>query len=118
MGKLKFAVDEDFDHRVLRAIRRCWPNLDILSVQDAGRRSAPDPEVLDWAASEDRIILSNDRATLRDFAYARAEAGLSMPGVFLVRPQVSFTDILDSVELLAECGHAKEFEGNVRYLPL
>lgn len=118
MSILKFAVDEDFDHRVLRAIRRRLPNLDIVSVQDAGRRCALDPEVLEWAASEGRILLSNDRATLRDFAYTRAQAGSPMPGVFLVRPHVSFMDIIDAVELLAECGGENEFEGQVRYLPM
>jgi len=33
---LRFAVDEDFDNRIIRGLLRLLPTLDIVRVQDAG----------------------------------------------------------------------------------
>ena len=37
------------------------PTLDIVRVQDVGLRTASDPDILAWAASEGRILLTHDR---------------------------------------------------------
>ncbi|HWQ14971.1 MAG TPA: DUF5615 family PIN-like protein [Roseiflexaceae bacterium] len=49
--------------------------------------AAPDPTVLEWAASEDRVLLTHDRATLVGFAYERAGRGEPMSGVIAVGGQ-------------------------------
>jgi hypothetical protein len=56
-------------------------------VQDVGLRTADDHDVLAWAAAEGRILVTHDRETMVGFAYQRVEAGLPMPGVFVVRNQ-------------------------------
>jgi hypothetical protein len=33
-----------------------------------------DPEVLAWAAAENRVLITNDRKTMVGFAYARVSA--------------------------------------------
>ena len=40
-------------------------------VQDVGLAGAADPVILGWAASEGRILLTHDAATMPGFAYAR-----------------------------------------------
>ena len=49
---LRLAADENFNNDIVRALRRHKPDIDIVSVQDAGLRGADDPTVLAWAASE------------------------------------------------------------------
>jgi hypothetical protein len=44
---------------------------------------ADDPDVLAGAAENNRIVLTHDRATMSDDAYARVAAGERMAGVFL-----------------------------------
>jgi predicted nuclease of predicted toxin-antitoxin system len=44
------------------------PDLDIVRVQDVGLAGVGDPDILAWAAANDRIILTQDRATLPDYA--------------------------------------------------
>ena len=45
-----------------------------------------DPEVLDFAASENWIVVSHDVNTMRDVAHNRLEAGLLMNELLLGPP--------------------------------
>lgn len=55
---LRFAADENFNNNIVRGILRRKPKLDIVRVQDAGLYSADDPTVLEWAAKDDRVLLT------------------------------------------------------------
>ena len=52
LGMLRFAVDEDFDNRIVRGLLRLLPTLDIVRAQDAGLLGKLDPEILEWASGE------------------------------------------------------------------
>ena len=113
-----FAADENFNGDVLRGIRRRRPELKIARVQDAGLSGASDPEVLDWAAREGRVLMSHDVSTLAGFAYRRVEAGLPMPGALVVSGQLPIGEAVDLVLLVIECTFDNEWSGQVRHLPL
>lgn len=49
---LRLAADADLDGRLVRGLLRREPTIDIVRVQDVGMRTASDPEILAWAASE------------------------------------------------------------------
>ncbi len=49
---LRFALDEDFDNRIVRGLLRLLPTLDIVRAQDAGLIGKLDPVILEWAAAE------------------------------------------------------------------
>jgi hypothetical protein len=115
---LRVAADENLDHRVVRGLRRRRSDLDIVRVQDVGLRTADDAAVLEWAAQEDRILLTHDLATIDRYAYERVLTGLPMPGVFKIRRSVPISEVIESVLYLAQCSHPGEWEGQVRYLPL
>ena len=78
----RLAVDEDFDNRIVRGLLRLFPTLDIVRAQDAGLPGKPDPAILEWAATESRILLTHDATTMTKHAYARVESGKPMPGLF------------------------------------
>jgi predicted nuclease of predicted toxin-antitoxin system len=115
---IKLATDEDFNNRILRGVLRRQPELDIRRKQDAGIGEADDPQVLDWAASEGRILLTHDASTMAGFAYARVLTGQPMPGVFEVRQELPIGIAIEEVLLLAECSNEGEWEGQVGFLPL
>lgn len=87
-------------------------------MQDAGLQGADDTAVLDWSASEGRVLLTHDANTITAFAYQRVAQGLPMPGVFEVSLRVPLSIAIEEILLLAECGVAGEWEGQVNYLPL
>lgn len=65
---LRFAADENFNNDIVRGVMRRNPDVDIVRVQDAGLSGADDPTVLEWAAQEGRVLLTNDVATMTKYA--------------------------------------------------
>jgi hypothetical protein len=115
---LKFAADENFNLHVINGVLRRLPAIDIVRVQDAGLEGADDPTVLEWAASEGRVLLTHDVNTVTAFAYERVAQGLAMPGVFEVSLKVPVSMAIEEILLLAACSLEGEWEGQVKYLPL
>lgn len=115
---LRFAADENFNQNIVRGLLRRDPDLDIVCIQDAGLSGADDPTVLEWAAQQGRVLLTQDVSTLTNHAYERVQAGLPMPGVFEVNRSVPIGQAIEDILLIADCSLPGEWEGQVRYLPL
>ena len=115
---LSLALDENFNMRIVSGVLRRLPTADIVRVQDAGLEGANDPAVLEWAASEGRVLLTHDINTLAAFAYERTANGLMMPGVFEVSLRVPISVAIEDILLLIHCSIDGEWEGQVNYLPL
>ena len=115
---LRFLADENFNRMIIEGVLRFIPHLDMVRVQDVGLCEAPDEDVLEWAASEGRVILTHDVSTMSRFAYKRVASGLPMPGVFEVPSLTLFKRIIEDIVLIAEGSVDGEWEGQVRHLPL
>lgn len=115
---LHFLSDENFNGDIIRGLRLRNAQLDLLRVQDVGLLNVDDPEVLAWAATNNRILLTQDRATMPDFAYERISAGQKMPGMFVVHDSTPVRSIIEELLLLDECSKQEEWFGLVLYLPL
>lgn len=79
-------VDEHISGALMRGLRLLVEDVDVVRVQDVGLRMATDQAILDWAATEGRILVTQDIRTMPDFAYDRVNAGLAMPGVAVLPP--------------------------------
>jgi predicted nuclease of predicted toxin-antitoxin system len=115
---LKLASDENFNGDILRGLYRRLPELDVLRVQDVGRRGASDADILAWAADEERILLTHDRDTLLRWAYERVTRGQPMPGVFLVDDRMPLGQAIDEVVLAVECLAPDECKSVITFFPL
>ena len=115
---LRLAADENFNNNIVRGLLRKEPELDIVRVQDVGLRGADAPTVLEWAAQEERILLTHDVKTITHYAYSRVKSGLSMPGVFEVNLYAPIGRVIEDILLLAICSHENEWSGIVSYIPL
>jgi hypothetical protein len=115
---LALGADENLNHDIVRGVLRRNPNVDVVRVQDVGLSGADDPTVLEWAAKEGRVLLTHDVATMTRYAYQRVRAGKPMPGVFEIGHDVPVARAIEDILLLAECSLDREWEGQVRYLPL
>ena len=114
---LRFLVDEDLDHRILRGLTLREPSADILTVQDAGRGSADDRANLEFAAQEGRVLLTHDKR-LVPFVLERMGSGSPMPGVFIVQHAAPLGRVVDDLTLLAVASRDGEWEGQILFLPL
>ena len=115
---LRLVSDLDANGRLLRALFRRHPLCDLLRAVDAGLTGAHDRVVLEWAATEGRILLSQDRKTMIGFAYDRVRAGLPMPGLFMVRRRATIRRVLEDLLLLDGCSEQDEWRDQVLFLPL
>jgi predicted nuclease of predicted toxin-antitoxin system len=115
---LRLAADENFNGDIVRGLLRRNPQVDIVRVQDVGLSGANDPTVLEWAAIENRVVVTHDVSTLAGHAFARVTAGQRMPGVFAVRSTGSISHTIEDLVLLSECSLEGEWEGRVQFLPL
>lgn len=115
---MRFAADENFNGKILIALKTRLPEIDIVRVQDTDLYSASDADALAWAAQQERILLTHDVQTLVNDAYARVKAGLSMPGVIRVATTTPIGIVLDELELMIEAGTSIDFENQVLHIPL
>ena len=116
---LSLASDADFNGILFRALLRRQPDLDLIRVQDVGLRTAADPDILAWAAAENRILLTHDRDTMPGFAYDRVQTGLPLPGVFVIRNRPEqIGQMVEDILLVVLCSSQEEWKDRVVFLPL
>ena len=115
---IQLATDENFDGDILRGLLRRIPDLDVVRVQDVGLAETPDPDILAWAAEEERILLTHDRETVPNFAYDRVRDGEPMPGVFIVSDLMPKGQAIEELFLALHCLSPEECRDQVTYFPL
>ena len=116
---LRLASDADVHGDVIRGLQRRAPEIDLVRVQDALPEGTPDPEVLAWAARENRILVTNDRNTMVGFAHQRLAASEPVPGLVVTTNDQSIGSAIQDILLVAACMTEGEFRDQVVvYLPL
>jgi len=115
---LRLLADENFNGDTVRGLLLRQPDLDILRVQDVGLSGAEDTDVLAWAAENDRIVLTHDRATMPGYAYARVAAGKVMAGVFILNDRFPVGRAIEEILLLVSCTEQAEWSGRAIHVPL
>ena len=61
---IRFQADADLNLDIVTAVRRREPAIDFATAADAKFEGVSDPEVLERAAKENRILVSHDRRTM------------------------------------------------------
>jgi predicted nuclease of predicted toxin-antitoxin system len=89
-----------------------------IRVHEVGLRTARDPVILEWAAVENRIVISQDRSSMIGCARARVAAGLPMPGLFVLRPRTTVAQAIDALLLIDSCSQQDEWQNRIEFLPL
>jgi predicted nuclease of predicted toxin-antitoxin system len=115
---IRLLVDQNFNGHILDGLRRRDPAVELVHVRDVGLAEALDPDVLERAAAQNRVLLTHDRQTIPAFAYARVTSGQRMPGVFLVSDDMPTAQAIDELLLAVHCLSEDECKDMVKYFPL
>ena len=110
---LRLASDADIHGAIPRGLRRRLPGIDLVRAQDALPEGTPDPEVLAWAAAENRVLITNDRNTMVGFAYQRVTAGEPVPGLIVTTNAQSIGLAIGDILLIAEYMPEEEMRDQV-----
>ena len=103
---------------IVAGVRRREPGMEFSRLRDLGLATRSDPEVLEYAAQENWIVVSHDVNTMREVACTRLGAGLSMGGLLLVQQRTPVSPIIESLLLIWAASEAEEWAGQVKFLPL
>jgi hypothetical protein len=114
---MKFLADEDFDNRILRGILRRLPDIDIVRVQDTKVATSSDPDVLEWAAVENRVLLTHDVHTMTHYFRLRLSSGLSSPGIIFVPQVLPVGMAIKELVLITQYSLEGEYENQMRFIP-
>jgi len=113
---IRLYMDENVHGDIVRGLRH--RGIDVLTVQEDGRASSPDPDVLNRAIVLGRVLFSYDIDLIAE-ATRRQRNGEAFTGVVYARQNVvSVGKCIEDMEFLALVGLPEDFTNQVRYLPL
>jgi Domain of unknown function (DUF5615) len=115
---LRLIADENFNQGIVEGLRRLVPDVDVVLAKDVALLQTDDQIILEWAAVNQRIVVTHDVATMPGYAYERVEAGLPMPGVFAVPSMLSIGRAVEDLVTLTACSRDDEWDASVIFLPL
>lgn len=82
-----------------------------------GLAGKSDPEVLEWAAREGRVVVTHDRNTLIGHAWERVRLGLRMPRrIIAVSTHLPIGHVIAELQLVAEASREDECEAMVLFI--
>jgi hypothetical protein len=109
-------MDENVARQITTGLRQ--RNVEVLTVQEDGLTSFPDPIILDRATELQRLLFTQDQDFLAEANRRQAE-GISFSGVIYARKSlVSIGVCVRDLELIAKACELEEFANRVQYLPL
>jgi predicted nuclease of predicted toxin-antitoxin system len=114
---IRFQADNDLKLQIVKAVRRREPAIDFVSAQDAGLDELGDPELLDRAAAEDRVVVSHDRRTMIAHFRAHLAAGKSSPGLLLVSQGALTGDVVEALVFVYALSNPADLRDQAHYLP-
>lgn len=114
---LSLLADENFRGAIIRGMFLRQRDLDLVRVQDVGLQELDDLTILSWAADNERIVITHDRATMPDFAYERVANEEAMPGLFVVNDRISIGQTIDELLLYVMYTEQQEWNKKVLYIP-
>ena len=121
---LAFLLDEHLRGPLWRAIeahnRRTTPPLDVVRVGDPDDLplGLPDPQIVQWAERENRILVTHDRSTMPDHLATHLAAGGHCPGIFLLRRGARISDVVAFLVLADAASDPEDWANRVEYVNL
>jgi len=110
-------MDVNISGLITRQLRR--RGIDVLTAQEDGLATTPDPQLLDRATELGRVFVSGDKHFLAEAA-RRQSNGAHFPGVIHLsgKPNIPIGIFIEQLELLAKAELPDNFTNQVYYLPL
>jgi len=118
--KPRYLLDEHINPAIQRQLRRLIREIDVRCVGDANDsvKGTLDEDMLDWAATNEFILVSEDRRTLPSTIAARLWIGNHIAGVLFVRSSSRIGDIIETLELIWHTSEQEEFLDCTLFIPL
>ena len=114
---IRFQADNDLKFGIVKAVRRREPSIDSVSAYEAALERVPDPELLDRAAAEGRVLVSHDQRTMLDHFRDHLSSGKSSPGLLIVSQGAAISDVVEPLVYMWVLSDPAELRNQAYYLP-
>jgi hypothetical protein len=115
---IRFQADNDLKRIIVDATLRREPRIDFQTAQAARLDDLDDEAVLRLAASQSRILVSQDKRTMPGALAAFVNSGGTSPGVLLVIPQnAPIRDVVDALILIWADDRASDWNNLIAKIP-
>ena len=114
---IRFQADADLNFDIVRAVRQQEPAVDFASAGDAELRGVSDPEILERAATANRVLVSHDRRTMLSHFRNYLTAGKSSPGLLIVSQDAPVRLVVESIIVLWSVSDYDELRDQAYHLP-
>lgn len=116
--KIRFLADADLSTAIVNGLLRREPSIDFMTAYTAELRGKKDPEVLDIAAEERRVLVSHDVNTIPAHFRALRDGGKKCAGVLLIPQTLEIGTAIEELLLIWIASEASEWENRLQWLPL
>ena len=113
--KIRFQADADLDPDIGRGLLRQEPTIDWRPARGLIPDATPDPEVLELAADEGRVLVSGDVTTM-PLHFAVFLATRPSPGVILVPSRVTVGEAIERLLMIWLSWGAEDIENQMWWL--
>ena len=108
-NSIKFYMDENVPLAIPAGLRR--RGINVLTTQEAGKMSAPDPDQLAFSTSQGRVIFTQDH----DFLTLNSE-GVQHAGIAYAHQSVALGRIVQGLVFMYQILDAEDMVNRVEYL--
>jgi len=114
---IRFQADNDLKFGIVKAARRREPSMEFVSAHEAGLDGVDDPEVLNRAAEEGRVLVSHDRRTMLQYFRAHLAEGKSSPGLLIVSQGADIGQVVEALVYVWALADPLDLRDQAHYLP-
>lgn len=115
--KIRFQADADFNQIIVKATLRLEPSIDFQLAHVAGLASLDDPDVLQLAAEQNRLLVSHDRKTMPNH-FGQFILSNRSPGLLVVSQKLPISQVAQELLLIWAASGPEEWVNRIRSLPL
>jgi len=114
---IRFQADNDLRFAIVEAVRRREPAIDFASAQESALGGVSDPEVLNQALLENRVLISHEMRTMINHFRTHLTAGKDSPGLLMVSQNAATSEVVEAILLLWSVTSTADLHNRIYYLP-
>src|SRR3989442_1875302 len=115
--KVRFLADYDFNAEIVDGLLRRESSIDIKPGFEAGLQGISDPDVLDKAADDGRVLVTHDHRTMPRH-FAEFVSHRQSPGVLIIPQRIEIAAAIHELLLIWSASGRAGWVDWILYLPL
>ena len=115
--KIKFQADADLNIYIVNAVLRIESKIDFKTANDAKLEGLDDHKVLQFAANQQRILVSHDQRTMPSH-FAKFITNYQSYGVLIIPKRLPTLEVAENIVLIWETFIDEEWINRIAFLPI